>query len=152
MQLLVSAYHFTHNNNPRKNDEMPGGYKNINGEDGVKFSSTNQPTNNPGRPLKIYTKIKQNGYGIQDMKAIFGELPFGTIEDLKKISNDTTQPVIVLIVASALHKAYKGGDWSKIKEIMEHTIGKAPQSIEISGNQDKPLRTIIEIDGKDVEI
>jgi len=110
---------------------MPGGFKNIKPSDGkeTQFSSTNQPKNR-GRKPKIYTVLKEMGYGAEDVKLAFGELAFYGTKDLQEVANDEERPIIVRIVASSFLEAYKNKDYVKVREIMEHIIGKAVQPSE----------------------
>lgn len=110
---------------------MPGGHKNIKGTDGNTFSSTNQPLKN-GRKKKIYTILKEKGYSADDIKTAFGELAFYTFDELNELNNDESKPVIARIVANQFCKALLGSDWNKIKEILEHVIGKPNQSTDIT--------------------
>ena len=107
---------------------MPGGNKNINGNDGNTFSSTNQPKNR-GRKKNIYTIIKEKGYSTDDIRTVFGELMYYTLDELKEAAKDESKPIITRIVAQQFSVAYEKKDWYKIKEILEHTIGKAKQEI-----------------------
>lgn len=110
---------------------MPGGNKNIKGTDGNTFSSTNQPQNR-GRKKKIYTILKEKGYGKDDIVTAFGELAFYTLTELDEISTDDNKPIITRIVARSFKEAYKKSDWNKIKEILEHVIGKPMSSLDLS--------------------
>lgn len=85
-------------------------------------------TGNPnGRPRKIYTILKETGYGGDDVKTAFQEMAFYSMPELKRLYDDESKPAIIRIVANQLYKALTLGDWSKIKEIIEHTIGKPVQ-------------------------
>ena len=90
-----------------------------------------QNINKEGRPKKIYTIIKEMGYSADDIKTAFNELGFYQINQLDKVSNDDTKPIIVRIVAKQFKLAYDDGNWNKIKEILEHVIGKPVQPIEL---------------------
>ena len=92
-----------------------------------------QSGNPNGRPRKIYTILKETGYGADDIKTAFKDLAFYTMPELKALYDDEKNPAIVRIVANQLFKALSGGDWNKIKEIIEHTIGKPSQPMEHSG-------------------
>lgn len=107
---------------------MPGGYKNINGNDGVKFGEGQKQGN--GRKKKIYTILKEKGFSADDIKTAFGEMAFYTLKELKAVHTDESKPVIARIVANQFYLALKKGDWQKIKEILEHTIGKPSQYVE----------------------
>ena len=87
-----------------------------------------------GRKKKIYTILKEKGYSADDIKAAFGELAFYTLDELKKVHDDETKPVITRIIANQFFQALKKGDWNKIREILEHVIGKPIQQIDIQPN------------------
>lgn len=123
---------------------MSGGYKNIKGSDGNTFSSENQPKNK-GRKKKIYTVIKETGYSSDDIKTAFGELAFYSLSELKKIHDDESKPIITRIIANQFFMALKKSDWNKIKEILEHVIGKPNQKLEHAGSIDLKQITGIEI-------
>lgn len=95
----------------------------------TQFSSTNQPKG-VGRKKKIYTILKETGYGADDVRIAFGELINYDMTELKKIKDDETKPIIVRITAKQLISAFNNESWNKIREILEHAIGKPPQVIE----------------------
>jgi len=84
-----------------------------------------------GRPKKIYTILKAKGYSADDIKASFGELAFYTLDELKKVHHDETKPIITRIVANQFYLALSKGDWGKIKEILQHTIGMPKQTVDV---------------------
>jgi len=96
------------------------------------FDKNPQNINKKGRPLKIYSIIKELGYSKDDLKTVFAELPFYTIAELTEISKKKNTPAIVIVVAMAFKSAIEKNDYSKIKEIIEHTIGKPLQQKEVS--------------------
>lgn len=112
---------------------MPGGYKNIKPTDGVKFGEGQSRAGN-GRKPKILTVIKDLGYGITDIKTAFGVLPFYDEKKLKEVEKDEKKPMLLRIIAKQLYIAYKNGDYNKVKEIIEHTIGKPEQTTRELGN------------------
>ena len=102
----------------------------------VKFGSGQDPTRG-GRPKKIYTILKEKGYSKDDVKTAFGELTWYTLKELKNVHTDEEKPVILRIIANQMFQALKKGDWTKIKEIMEHTIGKPVQKL--GNDEESPL-------------
>lgn len=108
---------------------MPGGNKNINGNDGVRFGEGQKQ--GKGRPKKIYKVIKEMGYNADDIKTAFGELAFYTLPELKKVHDDESKPIITRIIANQFFQALKKSDWNKIKEILEHVIGKAQSTVTV---------------------
>lgn len=109
------------------------------------FTSTRQPKNK-GRKKKIYTILKEKGYNGQDIKLAFGELAWYTIDELKLVFKDDSKPIIARIVANQYFLALTKGDWSRIKEIMEYTIGKPDQSINLTNAE----KEIIEVTYEDM--
>ena len=81
-----------------------------------------------GRKKKIYTILKEKGYGRDDIMTCFGEVAFYSLSELNAFLKTKDVPIITLIVAKLFKKAYDDGDWRYIKEIMEQTIGKAVQT------------------------
>lgn len=100
------------------------------------FDKNPQNINKKGRPKKIYTVIKEMGYNIEDVKTAFAELAFYSLADLKKIHDDETKPIITRIIANQFFQALKKSDWNKIKEILEHVIGRPQASVDLNLNQD----------------
>lgn len=120
----------------------------------TQFSSTNQPEKN-GRKKRIYTILKEKGFGADDIKTAFKEMAFYSIPELKEIYKDETKPVITRIIANQFAIALTKGDYGRIREIMEHTIGKPLQEIkqetELKTNMDpfKEMRKALGIDKTD---
>jgi len=111
---------------------------------GKGFESRPENINRKGAPKKIYTILKEKGYSKSDVKTAFGELSFYSLKELKEVQNDNSKPIIVRIVSKQFIAAFEDGDWNKIREILEHSIGKAQQSIEqkINIETEKPLFNI----------
>ena len=103
---------------------IPEAKRNTNG-----FDKNPQNINKKGRPLKIYNIIKNLGYSKDDFLAVFSELPFYTIPQLKRIAVKKDTPAIVIVVAMALRKAIESNDYRAIREIIEYTVGKPQQEI-----------------------
>jgi hypothetical protein len=89
--------------------------------------------NKKGAPKSIYKVIKDKGYSAIDIKIVFKELAFYTLSELKAAKEKENNPIILKIIANIYAKALISGDYSKIKEIMEHTIGRP--NIEIIAKQ-----------------
>ena len=123
---------------------MPGGYKNIRPSDRTNGFDKNPENIGGGRKKKIYTVLKEKGYSADDIKTAFGELAFYTLPELKEVYVDDNKPAIARIVANQFFHALKKGDWTKIKEIMEHVIGKPLQSITVDEPNKKPDIVVID--------
>lgn len=115
---------------------MSGGDKKIHEHE---KANTNGFDKNPqnighGRKKKIYTILKEKGYSADDIKTAFGEIAFYNTEELSSIIDDNDKPIITRIVANQFKLALDKGDWNRIKEILEHTIGKPSQPLDLNGN------------------
>jgi len=115
-----------------------GGKRTSNG-----FQKNPQNINKKGRPKKIYTILKEKGFSKDDIVTSFGELAFYSKKELLASFNDEKKPVIIRIVANQFLKALEKDDWYKIKEILEHTIGKPRQDIK------QEIKTDVEISFED---
>ena len=115
-------------------EENFGDKKNIEGFD------KNPENIGKGRKKKIYTILKEKGYSADDIKTAFGELAFYTLKELKEVSVDESKPIITRIIAKQFNLAYTNGDWNKVREILEHVIGKAVQPIEVK--EEKEIKGI----------
>ena len=111
---------------------MPGGYKNIKPVDGVKFGE-GQSRTGAGRPRKIYTILTEKGFSADDIKTAFGEISWYDEKELRSVRKDEKKPIIVRIIANQLLYALGRADWNKIREIIEHLIGKPNQPLEHKG-------------------
>ena len=96
---------------------------------GIQFGNGQDPTKG-GRPKKIYTILKEQGYSKQDIATAFNELAWYKEESLRELISNTQNPVILKIVARCFLEALNDGSFTRIKEIIEHTIGKPNQSIQ----------------------
>lgn len=117
---------------------MPKG-ENLKGKGGVKFGSGQDPTKG-GRKKKIYTILKEKGYGKDDVVTVFAEMLYYNIDELKEVAQDKTKPIIMGIAATALRDAYISGDYKKVKDIIEQVIGRALQRNELTGKDGEPLK------------
>lgn len=102
----------------------------------VKFGSGQDPRKG-GRKKKIYTILKEKGYSGDDIRTAFGELAWYTLKELEEVNEDEKKPLIMRTISNQMILAFKKGDWTKIKEIIEHTIGKPTQPL--ANDKESPL-------------
>ncbi len=107
------------------------------------FQKNPQNINKKGRPKKIYSYLKEKGFSKNDINTAFGELAFHSFPELKTIVTDEEQPALFRIVAKQLHAAFQKSDWSRIREIMEHVIGKPYQ--EVGGKMEHQVGSVVEL-------
>lgn len=105
------------------------------------FHVNPQNINKKGAPKKIYTVLKRKGYSKTDTVAAFGELAYYSEKELREVEGDEKKPMITRIVSRIMIEAFENGDWAKIKDVIEHTIGRARQSVDNTHEikQEQPL-------------
>lgn len=89
--------------------------------------------NPAGRPKKIFTVLKAQGYNKTDIITAFQEMAWYTVADLEKVFKDDKKPVIMRITANALNKALNAGNFERIREVLEYALGRPTQRTEIGG-------------------
>lgn len=100
--------------------------------------------NPEGRPKKIYTILKETGYSADDIRTAQNEISWYTEKDLRAAANKKTNPAIVRILAKRFLSAIREGDYKSIKEIIDHIIGRAAQSVDLqSGGEPLQIPNII---------
>lgn len=88
------------------------------------FNQMPENINSSGRPKKIYTVLSEQGYSKDDIRTAFGELGWYTLKELQNVHSDNEKPLIVRIIANQFILALNKGDFSKVREILEHVIGR----------------------------
>ncbi len=84
-----------------------------------------------GRPKKLKTVLRDQGYSYSDIRKVFTNLAVYTIDELKEIENNKGRyPAIIVVATKAFIQAATKGEYKYIKDIMEHVIGKPGLSIE----------------------
>lgn len=118
---------------------MPKGENLVNNNLGNRFGE-GQVTNNGGRKKKIFTILKERGYGADDIKTAILEMAFSNLAELKAIHADESKPVILRIIANQFEAAFKNSDYKKINDLMQHVLGLPKQAISMSSEgHDKPV-------------
>ena len=84
-----------------------------------------QSGNPNGRPKKIYTILKESGYGASDVRTAFGEVAWMTEEEIERIIKNKKTPIILKTIGKAYIEASKNGEYRYVKEIMDQFMGKA---------------------------
>lgn len=107
------------------------------------FKKNPQNIHKGGRPKKIYNYLHEKGFAKDEIIQAFGELAFHTFPELEVIYTDEEQPALFRIVAGQLHAAFKKKDWNKIKDIMEHVVGKPFQ--EVGGKMEHQVSSIVDL-------
>jgi hypothetical protein len=120
---------------------MAGGYGNIKPEDGIQFSSTNQPENRGRKPksFKMFNDLmKEKGYELLSKEQLIEcySLIFSADEEMiSEIANDASQPLALRLIISELtdnhtrSKAladYRDYMFGKAKDIKEVSIVEQP--------------------------
>lgn len=103
----------------------------MNDENLKPFKPGHDDRRNPnGRPKKIFTILRDNGYTKDDMRAAFELVAWLTQSEAEEIHNDPTKPLVLKVTCMAFLKGATKGDFRYISEIMSHVIGKPKETVE----------------------
>ena len=121
---------------------MAGGNKNIKPEDGRPFVKKDPRINKNGRPRKLIgtvnKELEEKGFteaNKQEITSCYLRLININEEELKAISNDKEQPILVKIVSNSI-LSDKGFDI--IERLIDRGVGKSAQTTILEGG-DKPI-------------
>ena len=105
---------------------------------GKGFDKNPQNINRKGRPRKLITDViaQLEEQGVkpatkQDIQDIYMRLINVDIPELEKIVKDTTQPALVRIVGKSV---LSGKGFDIIEKMLDRSIGKVPNSIDLNAN------------------
>ena len=132
----------------KKNKKLPNPDLVKVGKD-TRFSSTNQPKKN-GRKKKIKTILKDHGFEAPDIIQVFDKMSWYTLDELQKAFNDGESPIILRIAAQQFYLALKNGDMGKIREILDHVIGRAPATIDLTTAGEKIVQ-VFKVGDQEIE-
>lgn len=97
---------------------------------------------------KFLLKLKNYGFSWAHVKLVLESLPGAPREELKKISDDETQAVVVRTIARALLKGLGKGDLSVYEKFWDRMYGK-PKITYVAGEQEAPKVVEVKIDTTD---
>lgn len=111
----------------------------LSGKDNVNgFQKNPQNINRNGRPRKLITDViaQLEEQGIKpatkpDIQDIYMRLINVEIPELEQIVKDSTQPVLVRIVGKSV---LSGKGFDIIEKMLDRSIGKVPNSIDLNAN------------------
>ena len=101
---------------------MPGGYKNIKPSDRTNGLEKNpQNINRKGQPKKIYTVLKEKGYGAEDIKTAPDLQLKSTMADSISTGDDLRKQVMqdALKLNTSLTPAYPGANADNVSFFLE---------------------------------
>ena len=101
---------------------------------GKKFSSEYQPAKNGRRPSKLKKYIKRTELSSTDITDTITMIMAMSKEELIKLQNDESQPMLIRVFIKSYLKDFEKGDLSNIEKLMDRAIGKAIQKQEIDLN------------------
>lgn len=99
---------------------------------GKKFSSENQP-DNPGRkPSLLKSYIVDNGISVQDVRLVLKNIILDNTEaELKKLSIDKEQPMIIRTVIKAYLHDFKNSSVYNLNSFLDRIYGCATKEIKL---------------------
>jgi len=124
-----------------------GNAENLNGiREATQFSSTNQPPN-AGRKRNVF-KDTQKDYelSLDDMRQMMTDLLSLNAEELKAVTQDKTSPVFKIVIATAIIKCIREGNWTQVNYMADRLFGRSKETIEHTGKKgsDLPIKIIIQ--------
>lgn len=99
---------------------------------GKKFSSENQPENNGRKPSLLKSYIVDNGISVQDVRLVLKNIVMENTEaELKAISADKTQPMIVRTVVKAYLHDFRNASVYNLNSFLDRIYGCATKEIKL---------------------
>jgi hypothetical protein len=96
---------------------------------GVRFGS-GQPINKKGRPRKLLTTLKNQGYKESQVMQTLNTLFALGIDELQKIESGEEYTALERTIAAAIVSGLEKRDQTNIMQILERTLGKPKQSMD----------------------
>ena len=106
---------------------------------GKGFEAHPERINRNGRPRKIYSVLKETGYTRDDVREAFNEISWASVDDLKRYFENPNAPAIVRVIAHAFKRAIEKGDYRYVREILEQSIGKPKETVDLSLHIEQPM-------------
>lgn len=99
---------------------------------GKKFSAENQPENPGRKPSLLKSYIVDNGISVQDVRLVLKNIILDNTEaELKKLSIDKEQPMIVRTVIKAYLHDFKNSSVYNLNSFLDRIYGCATKEIKL---------------------
>lgn len=97
-----------------------------------KFTSTYQPANAGRKPSQLKKFIKENGIGSEDVSLMMKNIILAgkTFDDLKKLLEDETQPMVIRLFIKAFLTDFKNGTLNNFEIFLNRIFGNPKQPIQ----------------------
>jgi len=111
---------------------MPGGDKNIRPSDNPKPFKKGASGNPNGRPKKLLTQFKGQGYKAEEVREVMSFVLTMTKEERAKHLTDNPDGLETLCIRS-LERAIAKGDYSKMRDVIDIVVGGKKVDISTGG-------------------
>ncbi len=91
-----------------------------------------------GRKPKVYTILREMGYGNDDIIACFRELMWYNIKEIKELVGKSNIPIIKGIMAKSLITDYNKGNLNNTREFLLRLMGAPTQKTESTVTNTNP--------------
>lgn len=98
-----------------------------------------------GRPPKLSTVLKRQGYSPSQIKDVFATIPDCTKAELEELVKNEKATALEVSIARAFLKAMAKGEYRLIKDILEMVAGKPNQTVQATVRTESDLRTEEEV-------
>lgn len=102
-------------------------------DDGIKFKK-GESGNPSGRPKKLVTLLKEQGYKQGEINDTIQSMLSLSIDELKQIHDDSDATILEKTIANALYKSWRKGSLYSIEILLSRTFGKPKESVAVDAD------------------
>jgi hypothetical protein len=111
-------------------------------EKNLKHFKKGEVANPTGRPRKLVSLLKEQGYKRSEVVDTMLAMLAMDIKELEEVADRTTSTVLEKMVASAIKKSNKKGDLSTLEILLNRAFGAPKQEIENTILSQKPILSV----------
>ena len=109
-----------------------------------------QSGNPKGRPKLTPEQRELRKLTIETYKEVIELVLTGNLKELKEMAEDPSTPAIQVGIAMSFMKAIKAGDYTVIERIAERIVGKIPDLVHVTSQNNTNINTKVAIIDRDL--
>lgn len=90
-----------------------------------------QSGNPAGRPRKLVSKLKLDGYKLTEINDTIQTMVSMTYDELKKVWDNPNSTILEKTIAAALRKSLNEGELSSVETLLNRVYGKPKEKMEV---------------------
>jgi hypothetical protein len=106
--------------------------------------SKGESGNPKGRPRKVISKLKLEGYKLTEINDTIQIMVSMTYDDLKKVWDSPDATILEKTIAAALRKSLSRGELNSVETLLNRVYGKPKSDVDITSNG-QPIRININL-------